>query len=178
MSDDAPSPQPLSRKGRGASIVPRPPAGEGQAARSDARERGRRIAKLRTHAKTMRSAPTPAEHRLWQILRAHRFADYKFRRQVPIDHYIADFLCPAERLIIELDGGQHAANSHDTLRDAYLQAQGFRILRFWNNDALSNPAGVFDAISAALSHPSPSHRCAAGPSLSPTGRGAGEDTHG
>ena len=114
MSDDAPSPQPLSRKGRGASIVPRPPAGEGQAARSDARERGRRIAKLRTHAKTMRSAPTPAEHRLWQILRAHRFADYKFRRQVPIDHYIADFLCPAERLIIELDGGQHAANSHDT----------------------------------------------------------------
>src|SRR3954463_14565333 len=85
-----------------------PLAGEGQLSRSDSRERGRRISNLRGRAKEMRSDSTDAEHRLWQILRAHRFAGYKFRRQVPLDFYIADFVCLAERLIIELDGGQHA----------------------------------------------------------------------
>ena len=171
MDYDAPSPHPLSRKGRGAKVVPPPSAGEGQAARSDARERGRRIAKLRTRAQSMRSAPTPAEHRLWQLLRAHRFADYKFRRQVPIDHYIADFICPAERLIIELDGGQHADNLHDGRRDAYLQAQGFRILRIWNNDLFDNEEGALTAIAIALApplrNPSPAR-----------GEGLKEDTHG
>ena len=165
MSDDAPSPQPLSRKGRGARIVPRPLAGEGQASRSDARERGRRIAKLRTHAKAMRSTPTPAEHRLWRILRAHRFADYKFRRQVPIDHYVADFLCPAERLIIELDGGQHAEISHDARRDAYLRAQGFRILRIWNNDLFDNEEGALTAIANAVAPPLPNPSPARGEGL-------------
>ena len=113
----------------------------------------------------MRSAPTPAEHRLWQILRAHRFADYKFRRQVPIDHYIADFLCPAERLIIELDGGHHAASSHDALRDSYLQAQGFRILRIWNNDLFDNEEGVLTAIAKALAPPLPDPSPARGEGL-------------
>ena len=155
MADDAPSPQPLSRKGRGAREVPLPSAGEGQAARSVARERGRRIAKLRTRAKAMRSEPTPAEHRLWQILRAHRFAEHKFRRQVPIDHYIADFLCPAARLIVEVDGGQHADNSRDAHRDVYLRAQGFRILRIWNNDLFDNEEGVLTVIANALAPPLP-----------------------
>ena len=142
---------------------PSPLAGEGKVSRSDARERGRLLLK---RAKSMRSAPTEAEHRLWQILRAKRFADYKFRRQVPIDFYIADFVCLSERLIIELDGGQHAENSADRNRDAYLRAQGFRIIRIWNNDLFTNEEGVGELVISALqTAPSPQP-------LSREGRGA------
>jgi len=130
-----------------------PLAGDGKLSRSDSRERGRRVSKLRARAKEMRSQPTDAEHRLWQILRAHRFAGYKFRRQVPIDFYIADFICFAERLIIELDGGQHAESSRDERRDAFLRAQGFRVLRIWNNDLLANEEGVAELIFSALRSP-------------------------
>ncbi|MES2119413.1 MAG: endonuclease domain-containing protein [Pseudomonadota bacterium] len=101
----------------------------------------------------MRSDQTEAEHRLWQVLRAHRFAGYKFRRQVSIDFYIADFVCFAQRLIIELDGGQHAENARDRSRDAYLRSQGFRVLRFWNNDLFTNEEGVAEAILTALRSP-------------------------
>ena len=132
---------------------PSPLAGEGKLLRSDSRERGRRLSKLRDRAKQMRSQQTDAEHRLWQILRAHRFAGYKFRRQVPIDFYIADFICFAERLIIELDGGQHAESRRDEKRDAYLHSQGFRVLRIWNNDLFTNEEGVAEAILAALRSP-------------------------
>ena len=102
----------------------------------------------------MRSASTDAEHRLWQLLRAKRFADHKFRRQVPIDHYIVDFLCVARRLIVELDGGQHGG-THDLRRDLYLRTQGFRILRFWNNELFENEEGVMQRISDALQSPLP-----------------------
>jgi len=101
----------------------------------------------------MRSQQTDAEHRLWQILRAHRFAGYKFRRQVPIDFYIADFVCFARRLIIELDGGQHAGSTSDKRRDTYLKRQGFRVLRIWNNDLFENEEGVAELIRAALGGP-------------------------
>ena len=132
---------------------PSPLAGEGKLSRSDSGERGRRISKLRGHAKEMRSAATDAEHRLWQILRAHRFSGYKFRRQVPIDLYIADFVCFAERLIIELDGGQHAGSTSGPRRDTYLQQQGFRVLRIWNNALFENEEGVSELILAALRSP-------------------------
>ena len=132
---------------------PSPLAGEGRLSRSDSRERGRRLAKLRDRAKTMRSDETEAEHRLWQLLRAHRFAGYKFRRQVPIDFYIADFICFAQRLIVELDGGQHAASASDAQRDAYLSSQGFRIIRIWNNDLFTNEEGVAELILSALRTP-------------------------
>jgi very-short-patch-repair endonuclease len=132
---------------------PSPLAGEGQLPRSDSRERGRRISKLRGRAKDMRSQATDAEHRLWQILRAHRFAGYKFRRQVPIEFYIADFVCFAERLIIELDGGQHADSASDVKRDAFLRSQGFRILRIWNNNVFENEEGVGELILEALRSP-------------------------
>jgi very-short-patch-repair endonuclease len=132
---------------------PSPLAGEGKLSRSDSRERGRRIAKLRGRAKEMRSEATDAEHRLWQLVRAHRFDGYKFRRQVPIDFYIADFLCFAERLIVELDGGQHAESPNDARRDAYLKAQGFRVIRIWNNDLFTNEDGVAELILSALGTP-------------------------
>jgi very-short-patch-repair endonuclease len=134
-------------------INPSPLAGERQLSRSDSRERGRRLSKLRDRAKGMRSAATDAEHRLWQLLRAHRFAGYKFRRQVPLDFYIADFVCFAQRLIIELDGGQHADNPSDEKRDAYLRSQGFRLLRIWNTDLFTNEEGVAELILPALRLP-------------------------
>ena len=132
---------------------PSPLAGEGQLSRSDSRERARRVAKLRGRAKSMRSEPTEAEHHLWQMVRAHRFAGYKFRRQVPLDFYIADFVCFEHRLIIELDGGQHAENARDEHRDRYLTQQGFRILRIWNADLFTNEEGVAELIFSALRSP-------------------------
>ena len=110
---------------------------------------------LRNRAKNMRSAATDAEHRLWQILRAKRFVGYKFRRQVPVDHYIVDFLCPARRLVVEVDGGQHAESADDLRRDAYLRAQGFKIIRIWNNELFTNEEGVATAILNALHAPLP-----------------------
>jgi very-short-patch-repair endonuclease len=101
----------------------------------------------------MRSDQTDAEHRLWQLMRAHRFAGYKFRRQVPIDFYIADFVCFAERLIVELDGGQHADSPSDPKRDAFLRGQGFRVVRIWNNELFTNEEGVAEAILSALRMP-------------------------
>ena len=97
----------------------------------------------------MRTAPTDAEARLWQILRAKRLAGYKFRRQLPIDSYIADFACLRHRLIVEADGGQHGGE-RDARRDAYLKAQGFRVLRFWNNEIFTNEEGVLTVILSAL----------------------------
>jgi len=134
-------------------VSPSPLAGEGQLSRSDSRERGRRISKLRDRAKTMRSEATDAEHRLWQIIRAKRFQGYKFRRQVPIEFYIADFVCFPKRLIVELDGGQHADSASDPRRDAYLHSQGFRVLRIWNTDLLTNEEGVAELILSALRSP-------------------------
>jgi very-short-patch-repair endonuclease len=107
----------------------------------------------------MRCEPTPAEHRLWQILRAKRLAGYKFKRQLPVDHYIADFACLQHRLIIEADGGQHNESRGDQRRDTYLRAQGFRVLRFWNNEIFENEEGVltriFEALESPLPNPSP-----------------------
>jgi very-short-patch-repair endonuclease len=103
----------------------------------------------------MRSTATPAEHRLWQILRGKRFDGYKFKRQLPIDDYIADFVCLSARLIIEADGGQHLENARDLRRDAYLKAQGFRVLRVWNDEIFTNEEGVLTGILAALQSPLP-----------------------
>ena len=134
-------------------MSPSPLAGEGQLSRSESRERGRRKAKLRNFAKAMRSEPTEAEHRMWQLLRAHRFAEFKFKRQEPLDFYIVDFICFAARLIIELDGGQHAESTRDERRDEYLRAQNFRIIRIWNNDLFTNEEGVAELILLALHSP-------------------------
>jgi very-short-patch-repair endonuclease len=101
----------------------------------------------------MRREATPAEHILWQILRAKRFSGYKFRRQVPLEWYIGDFVCFSARLIIEVDGGQHAESATDGRRDAFLRSLGFRVLRIWNNDVFENELGVSEAVLAALRLP-------------------------
>ncbi len=101
---------------------------------------------LRGRARAMRRESTEAEVRLWVYLRDGRLDGLKFRRQVPIGRYIVDFVCFGRRLIVEVDGGQHADNAHDRARDADLRARGFRVLRFWNTEALSNTEGVLEAI--------------------------------
>ena len=98
----------------------------------------------------MRREPTAAEAKLWLLLRDRRFVNYKFRRQLPIGDYIADLVCLSHKLIVEADGSQHAESSADPSRDAYLRAQGFRLLRLWNNDILARPELVLEAIWNAL----------------------------
>jgi very-short-patch-repair endonuclease len=120
----------------------------------------------------MRAHPTEAEKRLWSMLRVKRLAAFKFKRQVIIRPYIVDFVCSEQRLIIEADGSQHADNKYDERRDAFLRAQDFEILRFWNNQVLGETSAVAEAIYAVVLAPSPSHACGVGPSLSRKGRGA------
>lgn len=105
---------------------------------------------LRRRAKAMRSEPTDAELRLWQILRGKRLSGYKIKRQGPIDRYIADFVCFSHRLIIEADGSQHLDSDHDHKRDSYLQSQGFQVMRFTNYDILTNEEGVSEMILTVL----------------------------
>ena len=93
-------------------------------------------------ARTLRKQMTDAEHRLWYHLRNRAFLNQKFRRQHPVGPYIVDFVCLHARVIIELDGGQHANSPSDAYRDAHLQREGFRVLRFWNNEVLDNLEGV------------------------------------
>lgn len=125
--------------------------------------------------RNMRQAPTEAERLMWGALRSRRLDGLKFRRQVWIGAYIADFVCIEARLIVELDGSQHVeAGVYDSRRDTELANAGYRTLRFWNNDVTGNLVGVLDAIRAGYIEqlPSPSHRLtAAGPSLSPKGEG-------
>ena len=103
--------------------------------------------KLLVHAKRMRHVPTEAESLLWRQLRAGRLADYKFKRQKPIGTFIVDFVCFAQKLIIEVDGGQHAdMQARDEARTAWLQARGFQVLRFWNHDVLQRTELVLEEI--------------------------------
>ena len=102
------------------------------------------------NARKLRRNMTDAERALWRLLRDRRMQGWRFRRQEPIECYIVDFVCFEARLIVEVDGGQHADSESDKRRDARLHAQGFRVLRFWNNDVLSNPDGVCQTLTTAL----------------------------
>jgi very-short-patch-repair endonuclease len=104
------------------------------------------------HAAPLRRNATDAEQALWREHRARRPGGHKFRRQWTIGPYIADFCCLESRLIVEADGGQHTPG-RDRARSAFLRAQGFRILRFWNNDVLTNLDGVLQVILDALGGP-------------------------
>jgi very-short-patch-repair endonuclease len=108
-------------------------------------------------AKRLRRDQTDAERALWFRLRDRRLNGLKFRRQMPIKSYVVDFCCESARLVIELDGGQHAERSDcDAKRTADLEAYGFLVLRFWNNDVLSNINGVVETIVATASQEPPS----------------------
>jgi very-short-patch-repair endonuclease len=104
----------------------------------------------RAFAKHLRKQPTEAENLLWQHLRAHRLNGEKFRRQQPIGPYVVDFVRFGARLIVEADGGQHNDSPNDEKRDAWLRAQGFRVMRFWNNEIVGNPEGVLSVVMAAV----------------------------
>lgn len=101
-------------------------------------------------ARELRRDATAAERRLWSALRDRRLRGYRFRRQHPVGEYVADFACTRHRLIVETDGGQHVDNEADNRRTAWLEAEGWRVLRFRNNDILRNTDGVIEAILRAL----------------------------
>ena len=130
-------------------LSPSPLVGEG-ARRADEGAKTQSDPRLRNFARAMRHQPTEAERQLWLLLRNRRFANYKFRRQVLIGPYVADFVCYAVNLIVEADGSQHAENARDAKRDAELLGRGFRLLRLWNHDILARPEIVLDAVWNAL----------------------------
>ena len=107
-------------------------------------------------AQALRQNQTNAEGLLWHYLSRKQLAGYRFRRQQPIGPYIADFACLSEKLLIELDGGQHAEQTaSDNRRDRFLQEKGYRVLRFWNHEVFENCFGVLESIYAALPHHPP-----------------------
>jgi len=113
----------------------------------------------------MRRQPTPGEALLWRALRRHQLGDLKFRRQVPIGPFIADFFCPTARLVVEIDGSTHDFTQTDTQRDAWMRAQGLRVLRIPQTDMMKNLEGVVQAILAAAEEPLP---------LTPSRKGRGD----
>ncbi|MDR6523716.1 endonuclease domain-containing protein [Variovorax atrisoli] len=128
--------------------------------------------RVRVRARSLRSTPTDAEALLWHHLRDRRMANQKFRRQRPIGPYFADFACLEAKLIVELDGGQHTeAVAYDENRTRFIEAQGYRVLRFWNQEVLTQIDAVRERILQALQedspHPSP---------LPQAGEGARQDT--
>ncbi len=110
----------------------------------------------RARASILRQNMTEAEKRVRRILRSQQIKGYKFRRQVPIGCYLADFACHEARLIVEIDGGQHALSSpREAERNAFLQNEGYRIVRFWNNEVLANLDGVYATIAEQLGRITP-----------------------
>ena len=110
-------------------------------------------------ARMLRATMTDAESLLWGCLRMRQLEGHRFRRQVPVGPYIVDFACLRARLVVEVDGGQHAGSTGDRRRDAFLHAAGFHVLRFWNHEVLAQPDAVCEAILARL---------APGPPLQPS----------
>jgi very-short-patch-repair endonuclease len=107
-------------------------------------------------AKGLRKNFTDTEKLLWRHLRAKQMEGYKFRRQEPMGSYIVDFVCQEKKIVIEVDGGQHAVEREkDCERDKWLEGQGYKVLRFWNNEVLTNINGILEVIRNNLNHPLP-----------------------
>jgi very-short-patch-repair endonuclease len=105
-------------------------------------------------SRLLRRRSTAAESRLWHQLRSRSLGGFKFIRQEPIGPYVVDFVCRDQRLI-EVDGGQHADNNRDLNRDKWLTEHNYRVLRFWNNEVLTNMNGVLEVIASALTSERP-----------------------
>lgn len=128
------------------------------------------LARSHAHARQMRNTPTAAEQRLWAKLSRAQLQGHKFRRQAAIGPYIADFLCPAKGLIVEVDGPTHDAE-RDAVRDAALQAQGHLTLRVTNGDVMQNLDGVLQTILNALESLPSRHTARPHPNPAPIGEG-------
>ena len=113
------------------------------------------IGKTNPFARELRVNSTDAERSLWQRLRNRQLGGHKFRRQVTIGPFIADLVCVAAGVVVEIDGGQHS-EERDAARTAFLAAKGYRILRFWNNEVLENTEGVLQSILMELEGQAPS----------------------
>jgi very-short-patch-repair endonuclease len=103
----------------------------------------------------LRANMTDAEQQLWRILRMRQLGGRRFRRQFQIGPFIADFACPELRLVIEVDGGQHADSASDAMRDLWLQSEGWKVVRFWNNEVLRNLEGVHARLEGVIAELSP-----------------------
>ncbi|KKC25885.1 endonuclease domain-containing protein [Sphingomonas sp. SRS2] len=109
-------------------------------------------------ARQLRNHATDVERKLWYHLRASQLNGFKFRRQIPIAGYVADFLCSSVRLVIELDGGQHDLQAgEDEVRTRRIEAEGYRVIRFWNNDVNDSLDAVLARIAEALAESSEAH---------------------
>ncbi|HEY3304404.1 MAG TPA: endonuclease domain-containing protein [Candidatus Binatia bacterium] len=129
---------------------------------------------LRERARRLRRDQTEAERRLWTRLRARQLCGVKFRRQYPIGSFIVDFCCFEHRLVIELDGGQHARQTAaDQRRSAVLVSFGYRVLRFWDNEVMEDIDAVLQQIMQAVDDSKPALDPSPGPS--PTGRGSDKE---
>ena len=106
-------------------------------------------------ARRLRRNATDAENELWQRLRSRSLLGFKFVRQEPIGPYTVDFLCRERRLIVEVDGGQHADSQRDVIRDDWLRSHNYRVVRYWNNDVLRNIEGVLENLAAVLAEAPP-----------------------
>ncbi len=106
-------------------------------------------------ARRLRKSSTFAERKLWKYLRSRALSGFKFVRQEPIGPFVVDFVCRERRLIVEVDGGQHATDKRNVIRDRCLSAHRYRVLRFWNNEVLGNIEGVWETIFAAASAEAP-----------------------
>ena len=103
------------------------------------------------HARSLRIDQTDVEKRLWRELRNRQLDGFKFRRQHGVGPYIVDFICIEAGLVVELDGGQHADQvSYDSRRSVFIEAAGYRVVRFWNNEVLENIEGVVERIHELL----------------------------
>ena len=163
-----PHPRPLPTRGRGvvSSVFPSPLWGG---------VRGGGLPMPDQFARVLRSNATPAERVLWQQLRLLKSEGRHFRRQVPIAGFVADFACHSAKVIVELDGGQHAdAISYDERRTAILARHGYKVLRFWNNDVLEALEGVMDRIRHEVKLPTAFFHAGATPTPGPSPQGGGE----
>ena len=106
-------------------------------------------------ARELRNLSTEAEKKLWNRLRARALGGHKFVRQAPVGPFFVDFLCREQRLVIEVDGGQHSDSTSDKTRDSWLAEHRYRVLRFWNNDVLGNIEGVLESIVSAFADAPP-----------------------
>jgi very-short-patch-repair endonuclease len=128
-------------------------------------------------ARQLRRAATPPERKLWAALKQLALAQGHFRRQAPIGPYFADFAHHGLRLVVELDGAQHGFDDgvqRDAVRTAYLEAAGYRVIRFWNHEIRENLDGVIETIIAALAEAPPTPNPS--PPLAPRAGGGGSDT--